>query len=94
MEIGTSILARPARSDRQADLKKVIPAKMAQGAPTAADIHIIIERVAGPSSWSNSPAQIGTENIMAFIAPKPATARARISCRPSRSRCTSAAPGS
>jgi len=49
-EIGTSILARPARSDRQADWKKVMPAKMAHGAPTAADIHIIMVRVAGPSS--------------------------------------------
>jgi hypothetical protein len=44
------MFARPALSDRQADWKKVIPAKMAQGAPTAADIHIIIDRVAGPSS--------------------------------------------
>ena len=49
-EIGTSILARPALNERQADLKKVMPAKTAQGAPMAPDIHIIIVRVAGPSS--------------------------------------------
>ena len=43
-------VARPARKERHADSKNGMPAKMAQGAPTAADIHIIIVRVAGPSS--------------------------------------------
>lgn len=94
IEIGTSMLARPALNDRQADWKKVMPANRAQGAATMADSHIIRPRVAGPNSCPNSPAHRGTENIMAFMAPKPATPRATSRRRPSRSTCLRPAAGS
>ena len=93
-EIGTSMLARPTRRDRQADWKNGMPANRAQGRATAPDRPIITVRVCGPSSWPNKPAQSGTENIMVFIAPKPATASARIRRRPSWSRAAAAAAGS
>jgi len=94
MEIGTSMLARPARRAFQADRKKTIPAKTAQGAPTPALAHCMKVRVAGPSSWPKRPAQTGTEKIIALPAPKPATARAMASSRPSRSWASRTEPGS
>ena len=67
---------------------------MAQGVATMAESHSMMLRVAGPSSWPNRPAHTGTENIMALPAPKPATARARISRRLSWSWASAALAGS
>ncbi len=83
MEIGTSMFALPRFSEAQADRKKVMPAKRAQGAATRALSQYIAVRPPTPISWPHRPAQAGMENIITLPTPKPATPRAMASRRPS-----------
>ena len=59
-----------------------------------ADSQYITVRVLASSSWPNSPAHTGTENIITLPTPKPATPSAIVSRRPSRSCTALAASGS
>lgn len=94
MEIGTSMLALPRRSELQAERKKVMPEKSAQGVATIAESQYISVRVPGSSSWPKRPAQIGTENIITLPAPKAATPSASVRRRPSASSASLASAGS
>ena len=88
------MLALPRFSDAQAERKNGRPANSAHGVATMAAIQYMRVRVAGVSSWPNSPAQAGTVNIMTLPAPKPATPKATANSRPSRSMADTASAGS